>query len=65
MSTEIKASLEKYIDDWIESNAEDESWNWANYWYDERLAERMAEAAYAVFMAAREAQAFAKAREKA
>lgn len=61
---EIRDSLAAYIQDWIESHAEDDSWNWSDYWCDENLHKRMADAAVAVFMAARQAQVFAKEQEK-
>jgi hypothetical protein len=64
MSTEIKASIVRAIAVWIEDHASNDDFNWSQYWYDEDLDERMAAAAYAVFMAARDAQDFAKEREK-
>lgn len=64
MTTHIKASLEKHILEWIETNADAGAFDWEHYWYDANLGARMAAAAYGVFMAAREAQDFAKAQER-
>ena len=64
MSTEIKASLVRMMNTWIEDHASNEDFNWTQYWVAGDLHERMGAAAYAVFMASREAQDFAKEREK-
>ena len=64
MSTEIKASIVRAMTVWIEDHAANDDFDWSQYWYDDSLQERMGAAAYAVFMAARDAQDFAKEKEK-
>jgi hypothetical protein len=62
MSTAYRASLEQAMRTWIDAHSEDSGW--PQWWYDSKLELRMADAAYAVFMAAREAQDFKEASEK-
>jgi hypothetical protein len=65
MSTKLRASLEDAIDKWAQKEAEKtESWFNDTYWGDTMTAS-MAEAAYAVMMAAHEAQLYADAENAA
>lgn len=60
----LKESLEQAINQWVEEAAEAGVEGWSDYWYAGDLQERMAEAAWAVFRAARQAQDFAKEQDK-
>lgn len=60
MSTQIKATLEKAIQDWADKGCEANDWQQLQVWWPESLTARMADAAYAVLMANHDGQKFAK-----
>lgn len=63
MSTKLKASLEDAIQAWCDRECELDTWPPGMYWPDGMTA-RMAEAAYNILMANKEAQDFAKEQNK-
>lgn len=63
MSTKLKANLEEAIQKWTNREAEDgDNWPDSTY-FGNTVVARMAEAAYAVFMASHEAQDYAASQE--
>lgn len=62
--TALKASLKKALVEWIGKAADSGREGWSDYWYDSELEQRMADAAWAVFQAARQVQRFKDEQEK-
>ena len=59
-SFELKASLQKAIQKWMDSICEDDIWADLNFYCQPNLAQRMTEAASAVLLASAENQHYAK-----
>lgn len=62
--SQLKASLEAAILEWINESADSGVEGWSDFWYDSELEQRMADAAWAVFKAARDVQKFKDEQEK-
>lgn len=59
-SFELKASLQKSLQEWMDNNCEDNAWAALDFYCHPELSQRMAEASYAVLLASSENQHYAK-----
>jgi len=59
-SFELKSSLQKALQKWMDSACEDDEWYDLDFFCQPTLAQRMAEASYAVLLASAENQHYAK-----